>query len=358
MKEKITPGQLGILCCCGLLATMFQVAPGTGAAPAEAGAWLSPLAALATLLPPVWVLVRACRVLPRGGGLERIYTQAFGTGAGRLLTGLTGLWAVLCAAVALRYYSESLVSTVYPETGIWIFLLGVTAVVWRASGRGVAVLCRMAKVFLPIICGVLALVCLLALREVKLYYLWPVRKWRGVITAALPVVGVQAPVMLILFRRTEAPGTMRGGRILTLWLTVSALILTIMRTVVIGMFGWQTGVRLLNPLFSAAKEVYLMEVFERIEALVVAVWVFSDLIWIAALLDAAAHYCAGALGRSTGKGWLGAVTLLMLAAAGWSQGDAVRLRQAVGHEVLAGSVAVCLLLPVAGVAVARLRGRI
>jgi hypothetical protein len=359
-EERVTPGALGVLMYCALLAPMFRVAPGAGAAPAREGGWLSPLPALLVLLLPVWVLIRTCRILPEGEGLSRIYTLAFGKGAGRLVTGVTGVWALVTAAAALRYYSESIVASVYQNTGIWVFLLGVMLVAWRAGTLGMEALCRLAKAYLMIAGTVLALVLLMSVREVQGAYLIPfwTGGWRGMLESALPILGVQAPVMLILFRRTQAAAQSAGGRVLTLWLAASCLTMMAVRGAVIGMFGWQTAVRLQIPLFSTAKEVYLLEVFERIEALVVAVWVLTDIIWIAALLLSASDYVAESLGRKEGGALTAILALAILLLSAWSEGDAFQVRWVLVHVVQYVNLAVCLVLPVAGCALARVRGKI
>lgn len=361
MKEgRVTPSGLGILMYCGLLAPMFRIAPGAGAAGAQAGGWVSPLAAYLLFLAPLWVLVRVSRVLPRGEGLSRLYRLAFGEWPGRVLLLLTGLWAALSGAAALRYYSESIISTVYQDTSVWIFLIGVMLVVWRVASAGMEVLCRLARVYLLLIGVILGLVGLLSLSEISPENLWPcwTGGWRGLLTSALPVLGVQGPMVLILFRRSDGAQTLDGGRTLAAWMGGWCLTLSALRAVVIGMFGWQTAVRLQTPLFSAAKEVFLLNVFERIEALVAAVWVLSDIIWIASLLVVAWDLTGEALGRRWNAGALAALSLGILLTAGWSGGGLFLVREMLQRAGQGWNTALCYGAPLAACAVAKLRGRV
>ena len=250
----------------------------------------------------------------------------------------------------MGYYGESIVSAVYQNTGVWAFLLGVMVLAWRCADRGWPVLCRTARIYLIIIGSVLALVTLLALRDVEWALLWPPEDWQSILRSAVTVAGVQAPLLLILLRNAPSAGASGGGRALTLSLGASEMVLLVMRAVVIGMFGWQRAAVMPNPLFSAAREVYLMDIFERIEALVVAIWVLANIVWIAAMLEIGAHYCAKAVGKVPGKGLTMALAGVMVALAG----------QKVPTErwLMEGSLAICLMLPLAGALTARVRGKI
>ena len=359
-EEKVTARALGGLVYCGLLAPMFRVVPGSWSEDAKQGGWVPPLLALPLLLGVTAILLGACRRLPEGAGLPRLYTLAFGGKAGGAVTVITGLWAIVVSAAALRYYSESIIASVYQDTSVWIFLLGAMALVWRACDLGMGAISRMAGVYLYIIGGALLLLVALSLPDLRLYHLWPfwTGGWQGMAKGALPVLGVEAPMLLLLLGRTEPYKEPEGGKKLLLWLTASALTMTALRVVVIGMFGWQTAARLQIPLFSAAKEIYLLEVFERIEALVVAVWVLSDVVWIAGLTAVSQDYIRFGTKRRGGRWLLTGVVVLTIALAQWESGNAAAVRSIMLNRLQYVNLAVCYLLPLTGAAVAKIRGQI
>jgi hypothetical protein len=346
-KGKISAGQMGLLIYCGLLAPMFRVAPGGTAAMAGAGAWVSPVLALPVFLAVVGLLTSVFRRLPEEAGLPELYRLAFGKNLGRTAAALTGIWAMVNAAAALRYYGESVVASLYPTTSIWVFLIGVMVVVWKACDLGMEALCRMARVYLIIIGVILALVLLLGLREIRVYHLWPFweKGWLALLLSAVPVLAVQGPMLLILLRRSEGAHELEGGRTVSLWIAASCVTMTLVRVVVIGMFGWQTATRLQIPLFSTAKEIYLLDIFERIEALVVAVWVLSDIVWIAALLSVAAEYLSKSVYPVRKRLMVTALAVAAAALAGIDSADAFQLRRFLVEVMQYANLTVCYGLP-------------
>ena len=165
--------ELTALTVCGLLSLIVRLVPGETGVWAGAGGWLSPLIALPFYLLALLALVAVFRRLPRGTGLGGLYRLAFGRWWGRFFTVLTGVWLLLIAAVALRFYVESVVSSVYGGTAMWLFLAGLMAVVWWACVHGGGAGSRMEQIFLRVLEVILALILLLGLRETHLYHVWP-----------------------------------------------------------------------------------------------------------------------------------------------------------------------------------------
>lgn len=359
-ERKISANEIAVLVFCGLMAPMFRAVPGGTAAVAGTGAWVSPLLALPVFLLVVGLLISVFRRLPEQSGLPELYGLAFGTGAGRVAAAFTGLWAMLNGVAALRYYGESVVASVYPNTSIWIFLLGVMVVVWKACDLGMEAICRMARIYLIIIGVTLALVVLLGMREVRAYNLWPFweKGWSGLLQSAVPVLALQGPMLLILLRRGESAHDMTGGRTISVWITASCITMTLVRVVIIGMFGWQTATRLQIPLFSAAKEIFLLDIFERIEALVVAVWVLSDIVWIAALMSTSAEYLSKSVYPFQKRLLITALAVTTIALADISSANAYQLRLFLLYVMQYVNLAVCYALPLAAALVAQLRRRI
>ena len=364
MKEeregRVSLKQLVVLTFCGLLSPLTRVIPSQTGGLAGAGGWLGPLIALPAFLLALWLMDGSMRRLPRGAGLGGLYRIGFGPVAGRAASLVTFLWLLVTAAVSLRFCAEGFVSSIYSGTGIWMFLLALIAVVWWVSAHGAAAVCRMGQVFFYILCITVGVVLVFALPGVRLYHIWPVwlEGWDSVLLSALPVLSILGYSVPVLFYRGTL-GESRGGfAMAAAWFTALCVVISLMGLVIIGTFGWQMAVRFQLPFFSLAKEVTLLSIVERLESVVTALWVFSDIALLGAFLLAATEQ-AQAITSSFGRRGviiMGCVLTVLLAA---FLGSSTLQLHAIWKKwmVLSDSI-VCYLLPLAGCLAVRLRRRV
>lgn len=278
-RSKTTGKQLLAVLFAGLLSPMLRIVPEETAMLAGAGGWVGPLLAMPLFLLILLFVGRSLRRLPGGGGLAELYRFSYGPALGRALSVLTGLWLLVTAVSALRYYGESFLSSIYPDTDIWLFLIGLMAVVRWACRGGREAVCRMGHLFFYALLALAGTVVVLGIREVHLYHIWPVwlEGWDRLALSLFPVLGLMGNTVILLFCRGEIARERGGLRRAAAWFLGLAGVLALLGIVMIGMFGWQTAVRLQMPFFSTAKEVNVLGVFERVEAVIAATWVFSDL---------------------------------------------------------------------------------
>ena len=73
------------------------------------------------------------------------------------------------------------------------------------------------------------------------------------------------------------------------WLTGSRLLLTMLSVIIVGYFGADLCVRLTKPFFALVRNLVFQD-RERVEALVVMLWIFPDFLLVSAVLYSA-QYC-------------------------------------------------------------------
>lgn len=303
-KTKTTGKQLLAVLFAGLLSPILRVVPEQTGKLAGAGGWIGPLLGMPVFIVVVVILGKTIRRLKGGGGLPQLYRVSFGRFLGRVVSILTGLWLLVTAVSGLRYYGESFLSSIYPDTDIWLFLISLMAVVWWACRQGLGAICRMGHIFFYALLALAGAVAVMGLKEVHLYHIWPVwmEGWGKLGESALPVVSLMGVSLVILYCRGEISREEGGLKRTAGWLMALALVLSLLGLVIIGMFGWETAVRLQMPFFSTAKEVNVLGVFERVEAVIAATWVFSDLALQALLLWTGVELISG--GNQKVQPWL------------------------------------------------------
>ena len=201
------------------------------------------------------------------------------------------MWMALILGTGISQCGERLGALGYSVTGRWVFLAAALALTAAMALGKLSSFARAAEVFFLILTGALVLVTALALFRVEPGNLAPLEG--NVLLGALPTVeavcaGVPAAFLLGLV----PPGGGRKKKV-ALWLAAGAVILTGVHVACIGAFGWQVTALQTVPLYEAAKQVGVPGAFHRVEAVVAALLVMSDV-----TLFALAFFTLREMGRS------------------------------------------------------------
>lgn len=291
-----------------LLSPALRLFPSVSAE--AAGRW-APLCALLSVLPAGLYLALARRVLKRrlrGEGIGELVRRALPGRGGRMAALLLGLWLCVYAGFILRSGADRLIVAVYPETPPVFFIVTMLLAALFAATAGEGGLVRAAMLLLAASGLTLAVVLLFSLGSVQWDNLLPppgaavkppeaAGLARGVLAALdLLLGGVFVGTLLLseLERGSFSPG--RGF----LSLSAFALVLGLLSAELIGCFGSALTARLAWPFFSLVRNLVFFRSIERIEALVVALWVFPDFLIVALFLRQGARCVTASLGARWG----------------------------------------------------------
>lgn len=310
LKKELSATQLMALLWAGMMAPAAELLPSVALPVSGRGAWLSTVAALPLVLGAGWLLKK----LAGNEGLAEGLLRAFGTVIGTILLFLYIMCGVFLLALRLRLCAQRLLDGGDRDGALWFFLLVLALLtLWMARGKLSAV-GRTAQVFLGVLLVTAAVVLGLSLPGVRgenLFPLWkedvlPVAK-SGVLAAAVLSQGGFAA--FLLGYTTWKP--QRKGTWLW-WGGGGCLLLTLAQMIAVGNFGPTLADRLASPFFTLAKSVGVEGAFQRVESVVTALWVFSDLALMVMLLWAIRAICAVILPKVKGQV---AVTAALLPAA-------------------------------------------
>lgn len=121
--DQITRRQMSALLFLTLLSPLIRVLPRHIAASAGGMSWVSPLLALPAALAGLWLLGRVLSRRREGEGLGELLLRGLGPRAGRGVLLLCGGWMLFYAGFLLATGAERLVTTVYPNSYPWPFLI-------------------------------------------------------------------------------------------------------------------------------------------------------------------------------------------------------------------------------------------
>ncbi len=240
------------------------------------GCWAAVFPAFGLLL----LLLAAARTLLRDcpGGLFEALRETLGSVAGRVIACLVGLWLSFYCGFILRSGAERLLSTVYESGTMWFFLLSMAgAALVPALGR-VSTATRAAEMTMLLLAPILLLLFLFALPEVKLEYFLPLDPTEagGLAAASLPVLDVCTLWVYLGFlgRYEKRNSFSRADALRWSGLVMAMLLLAILVTT--GILGPESALRQQYPFFVMVSNLEIFDVLERVEPVIVLIWVLAD----------------------------------------------------------------------------------
>lgn len=352
--DRISLRQLLTLTFAALLSPAIQVLPGLTARQVGVGGWLATLAVLPLLLGLCWLL---CRLLPKG--LPGTALEVLGPVLGRglcLIYLLWGLWLLAANArqVALRFLTIS-----YRNAPMLLFLLTLLGVAWWLVRKPVRALARAGEVFFLALAAGLALSLVLGAFQIDPVNLLPVwvEDLPAVGAATLPVLGLLGYVIFAACLGEHVVPQEGGRRKVLRWAVGLCLTLTALQVVCLGNFGPGLVGRMDTPFFMMVKGIGFEGTFQRMESVIIALWVLADLALLSLLACACSQLAQNTFPFKERRTAVLPVILAAAVGAVWLFPDAFSLDRALEGPALWGGIAMGFGVPLLLAAVKWCRGK-
>lgn len=302
-RNHITKKQYTALLFLALLSPLMRILPRGAVRWAGPAAWLCPLLAVPMILALAWVTESLHRGMAPGEGLSPLLLRVLGPAAGRALLLLYAGGLIIYAGFVLRSGGERFAATVYQQSRPEPFMLLLLALCLAAAfGTGKA-LGRMAVILRGILVPVLAAVFLLTAPNVSGKNLLPAADWSvpGILLGALPVFPMACVGTLLVFLGDCSAPEGKSVRRSLPAVALSVVVGSLLCLETVGVFGPKLTARLSYPFFTMTRDISLSHLAQRVEAVVVALWVFSDFILCALLLRCVNTTVRALIPRGQGK---------------------------------------------------------
>ena len=298
--------QLRTLYTAALLSPILRLIPGSAAVGGGRAAWLGPLVAIPLLLLYAWLLSHLRRGMRPGETLAPLCLRVFGARLGRLALLLLGAWLLFYTGFVLRAGAERFVVTIFPHSAQSFFVLSMGLLGLLAALGSLQSLVRVARIVAPILFFVLLAILLVAFGKIDKSELLPLSLPDGpaLLGSAWPSLDILSFGLAVpcFFHLGQATAEHNGFRISALWLGGMVLFLTALGAAVQGRFGAALCVRLSTPFFALVRNLVFFRSLERLEALVVGLWLFPDFLLAGMVLHAAQTCLRLAVGKSPQPG--------------------------------------------------------
>lgn len=287
------------------LATVFFLSPALRLVPsgtaelAGRAAWASVPAALPFLLLYMFFISRFLARRQEGDSLAELTLRALGPRWGKLLLFALGLWFLVYGGFMLRSGAVRIITTIYPNSSPELFIISMGLLGLYAALGAERTLVRSAKIIKPAVIAVLILVLSFALVSIQRENLLPLTVFdaAGTFKGSLAALGVACVSIYMCFFLGGLDCESKGAfKALALWSFYTLGLLFWLNTAILGAFGPELTTRLSQPFFALIRNLVFFRSLERVEALVVSLWIFSDFILISLCLQAAQRALRRALG--------------------------------------------------------------
>ena len=273
--------QMMVLLAVVLLAPATDLLPSLAARQVGKGGWFIGIGILPVLLLALWLVGR----LFCGRGI----CEQVGRPMGNSVIILWLFWIAFVLAASLRF-SAVRMEKVYGSVPSFCLSVLLTAVsVWVGRGK-VAALARAAEIFYLALTVLLAAVLVLALFQMEPQNLYPL-EWERVPGGSLRAAGILLNVVPMAVLGARVPVKFRSWRRAARWIVSFCAVIALVLAAVLGCAGSGLTARLESPYLIMVQGLGIKGAFQRTEALVASMWLLSDLILCAALLQAG-RYCA------------------------------------------------------------------
>ena len=282
-QQPISQRQFMALSFLAMLSPFLRLIPGRIAQLAGPVAWVTPVVAFPLLVGLAALIFRVLKNTQLGEGLSLVTIRVLGNFFGKALVLVWSAWLIFHAGFTLRSGADRFVATVYTNSQPWPFV-AIMAVLGLITSLGRAkTLARSAELFRPMMVVVLLLIILFALPDLELNYLLPVTLddalpvlSGGIIVTDVISLAIFASAFLKGYKDSQLPKT---GHFVIFFI-ISCILASLICAITIGLFGSTLTARLSYPFFSLVRDETIVFTMERVEALVVGLWVLPDFILI------------------------------------------------------------------------------
>ena len=280
MKRENSFKTSELMCACALmfLSPALRLIPERTSRLCGKSAWISVLWALPVLLLYVLFLRRFTSSADGGEALGSVILRCLGDTVGRVVLLIFAVWFLIYCGFTMRIGANRMITTVYTNASPALFISVAAALSLTSALGSESRIMRFARLAVPTVAAILVLVLICASDELKAKNLLPLSGAEVLYSARGSVTAVDVavlPMYLSLFLSASRGSRTDGMELFVIAVTALAFWMNISVT---GSFGAELTARLTQPFFVLVRNIVVFRTVERLEAVVVSLWVFSDFI--------------------------------------------------------------------------------
>jgi spore germination protein KB len=284
-RNQISVRQLLCIYVIIVLSPLIRVVPNYAAEYGKQAAWLSPLIALLPTLIVIYILDSIFKRY-KTESLTEIFENIMSKPLGMLIVFLYFLWSTILVALYMRYDTERLTGSIYPNIHYIFFIIFTLLQIAYALRADLTVIARMGEVIAPIIFILFTFLILLLLPMIRHDTILPISYVDAapIVMASRGSSGIYLYYFLLFFLsdKLSHKNKLKTQSIKTIIMLVAGTM--VMLISIIGLMGSSVVQRVPIPFLDAVKQISIMNSIQNIESIAVAMWLMADFILISSLI--------------------------------------------------------------------------
>lgn len=277
-RNKISMRQVLLMCVTVEFSPTVRLVGGYAAQAAKQAGWISGILSFIPILILLFILRAFCKKNYKEAHFMYIIRDIMGNIPGRIIIVIYFIWLVLLWSFYIRHFAERIAGTILPNVHISIFIIAVLIIAAIVLGSGITILARMNEVIILVIIFTMYASFLFSLPLVKIQNITPVY-----FTDILPgfsgsmVLWALYGYLIVFFffgnQINDKEKLFKLGMYKAVILVISNTLLIIFT---IGSLGFSLTARLPRSTFVWIRQISVFGVVERIESIVVEIWIMAD----------------------------------------------------------------------------------
>ncbi len=280
MNKTLTLRQIIMTYLLIVISPVLRNIPGITAKRAGSAAYFSVIPATLVTMALVFFINKILQK-NKGKNLYDITEASVGRLWAKIIIALYGIWTFISAAAYMQSYVLRFNSTIMPYTDASFFIVVMLVLAFFAFRKNFKTVCRISEICFPVITAILGMLILLAAGVVDRDNLITDQiQTAGSAMAAADFFSVSGYLILTLFFADRLSETSKFRKNAFLGVAFFGLLTAAVTVITIGINGAQLTARLPLPFFTTVKQISSFGVVERVEPLLISVWLLSDFVVI------------------------------------------------------------------------------
>lgn len=249
-----------------------------GAKEAKQAAWLAPIITLFFILPVIFCLHRTYKNYKNASFME-VMEDIFGLAVGKTISVLYIIFMTFQLAIAIYNSADKLVSSAYTQTNQLVFVaVMMFAVAFIARKSGISILGRMSEILTAVLVFVFLFLAILGLKDIKISNITPISYLDifPAFKANLIIMGVWSNLPLMFLLSNHFNNKEKIKKVCSQTILLSTFLTVVLLVLGIGILGTSTIKLSPVPYITTIKQISVFGFLERLEAIVLSLWIISD----------------------------------------------------------------------------------
>lgn len=288
-ENKISFTQYAALVFVGMFSPITRLLPGALASRGGMAGWLSPIIAYVPTLLYFLLVKKLLEERREDEGLADVINRMLGRRVGGIFNVITAVWLSVYSGFILRSGVERLLSTIYGSAHMPFFLITMAVICAAAALGEIRWQARAASFFLLLFAAVMAAVLIFSLSNINPGYVWPPNPTRlgGPAAAAIEVLNVMTTALYASFHIGRMKKEDEIMKKTAIWTAASCIMISLMLAAILGILGPELSQTVQYPFFIMIRNISFFKLIERIEPMIIVLWIITDYVFVSMLLSSA-----------------------------------------------------------------------